>query len=72
MMAPVSVARSIMNLRLEPRVDVVQHVGEHEPALGVGVDDLDRLAGHGLDDVARPLRLAVRHVLDQPDRADAH
>ena len=56
--------------RLEALVDVVQHVGEHEPAFGVGVDDLDRLARHRGDDVARPLRLAVGHVLDDPDRAD--
>ena len=64
MMAPVSVARSIMNFGLKPGVDVMQHVGEHEPAFGVGVDDLDGLARHGGDDVARPLRIAVRHVLD--------
>ena len=59
-------------LGLEALVHVMQHVGEHEPALGVGVDDLDGLAGHRVDDVARALRLAVRHVLDEADGADRH
>ena len=48
----------------------MQHVGKHEAAFGVGVDDLDGLARHGLDDVAGPLRLAVGHVLDEADGAD--
>ena len=47
-----------------------ERVGEHEPAFGVGVDDLDRLAGHRGEDVARPDGVAVRHVLDQADHAD--
>ena len=46
MTAPVSVARSIIALRLEPLLGVAEHVGEHEAALGVGVDHLDGLAGH--------------------------
>ena len=48
----------------------MQHVGEHEAAFGIGIDDLDRLSRHGRDDVARPLRLAVGHILHQPDDAD--
>ena len=48
----------------------MDHVGEHEPAFRVGVDDLDGLARHRGDDVAGALRVAVRHVLDQADRAD--
>src|SRR5205807_2666342 len=43
---------------------------EHEPALGVGVDDFDGLAGHRSDDIAGALGIAVRHVLDQTDCAD--
>ena len=57
-------------VRLVLGVDVVQHVGQHEAALGVGVDDLDGLAVHRLDDVARALGVAVRHVLDEADGAD--
>ena len=52
--------------RLEALVDVVQHVGQHEPAFGVGVDDLDGLPRHGVDDVARPLRLAVGMFSTRP------
>ena len=56
--------------RLVVALDVGDRVGKHEPAFGVGVDDLDRLARHGGDDVARPLGIAARHVLDQPADAD--
>ena len=59
-----------MNCGLKRSCDVPEHVGEHEAALGVGVDDLDGLAGHRGDDVARALRVAVRHVLDEADDAD--
>ena len=48
-----------MNFGLKRSCDVPEHVGEHEPALRVGVDDLDRLAGQGGDDVARALGVAV-------------
>ena len=68
MMAPVRVARSIMNFGLKLLLHVPEHVGQNEPAFGVGVDDLDGLAGHGGDDVAGPLGVAVRHVLDEADR----
>src|ERR1700674_3485916 len=37
---------------------VAEAVGEDEASFGVGVDDLDRLAGHGNLHVARLLRLA--------------
>ena len=70
MMAPVSVARSIMNCGLKRSCAVPEHVGQHEPAFGVGVDDLDGLAGHRGDDVAGTLRIAVGHVLDEADDAD--
>ena len=56
--------------RLEPVLDVPQEVGEHEPALRVGIDDLDGLAGHRGHDVAGTLGLAVRHVFDEADHAD--
>ena len=48
----------------------MQHVGQHEAALGVGVDDFDGLSRHRRDNVARPLRLAVGHILDEPDGTD--
>ena len=70
MIAPVKRRQIDHEFRLEARVDVVQHVGQHEAAFGVGVDDLDGLARHRCDDVARPLRVAVRHVLDEADGAD--
>ena len=57
--------------RLEALGRVPEHVGQHEAALGVGVDDLDGLSRHRLDDVAGALRVAVRHVLDEADDADA-
>ena len=51
--------------RLEALLRVPEHVGQHEPALGVGVDHLDGVALHRAHHVARALRLAVGHVLDQ-------
>ena len=44
--APVSVARSTIAAGSYSRSRVVDRVAEHEPALGVGVLDLDRLPGH--------------------------
>ena len=37
----------------------MQRVGEDQPAFGVGVDDLDRLAVRGAQDVAGLERVAV-------------
>ena len=48
----------------------VQAVGEHQPALGVGVVDHDRLAVLGREDVARALRVGVGEVLRAAQ--DAH
>ena len=56
--------------RLEAVVGVPQRIGQHEAALGVGVQHLDGLAGHRGDDVAGPLRIAVDHVLDATDDAE--
>src|SRR5205085_5243852 len=36
----------------------------------VGVDDLDGLTRHRGNDIARPLRVTIRHVLDKADGAD--
>ena len=69
-MAPVSVARSTMNCGLKRSWRVPERVGEHEPAFGVGVDDLDGLPGHGFHDVAGALGVAVGHVFDEADDAD--
>ena len=68
--APVSVARSIDRVGLVLRLRVVQRVGEHDAALGVGVQHLDRLARRRGDDVARPVGGAARHVLGGADHAD--
>src|SRR5207244_12471463 len=46
---------------LPPRVP--ERVGEDEPPLGVRVDDLDRLAVRGVEDVAGAERIAARQVL---------
>ena len=70
MMAPVRVARSIIAAGDQILLRVVEKIGEDEPALGVGVDDLDGLAGHRGDDVAGTLRIGIRHVLDEADNAD--
>ena len=55
---------------MELLLRVPEHVAEDEAALGVGVLDLDRLAGGGAHDVARTLCVAVGHVLDQADETD--
>ncbi len=49
---------------------VVQAVGQDEAAFGVGVQDLDGLAGHGGDDVAGFEGQAVGHVLAGADDAE--
>ena len=49
---------------------IPERVGQHEAALGVGVDHLDGLPGHRFHDVARPLRGARGHVLDEAGDAD--
>ena len=52
------------------RVD--ERVGEHEPALGVGVRDLDRLAVRGRENVAGAEAAAAHDVLGRgDDRQDA-
>ena len=52
---------------------VAEPVGEHQPAFGVGIDNLDRLAGHGDLYVAGLLRLARRHILrGANNRRDSH
>ena len=52
---------------------VGEAVGQHEPALGVGVVDLDRHAGLGAHDVAGLDRAAARQVLGRADHAgDPH
>ena len=56
--------------RLEAVLTVPNRIRQDEPALSVGVDDLDGLAGHGGDDVAWTLGVAIRHVLDQAEDAD--
>ena len=56
-------------LRLESR-RVREHVREDQPAFGIGVDDLDRLAVARADDVARIHRGARRHVGRRAHEAD--
>ena len=56
-----NVARAVVLLA------VPEHVPEDQPALGVRIDDLDRLSGHCRDHIARALGRSRRHVLDQPD-----
>src|SRR4029079_14931270 len=57
-------------LRLEAVLAVPERIAQDEPAFGIGVDNLDGLARHRFDDIARPLRVAVRHVLDAAGDAD--
>ena len=56
--------------RLVFGIYIMQHVGKDETPLGVGVDDLDGLTGHRLENIARPICIAARHILHQPDGAD--
>jgi hypothetical protein len=44
-----------------------ERVGEDQPAFGVGVQHLDRLAVADLEHVAGSDRVAARHVLDERD-----
>jgi len=68
-MAPVRVA-ALMRCVASEGLGVVQAVGQDEAAFGVGVYDLDGLAGHGGDDVAGLEGLAIGHVLARADNAD--
>ena len=52
--------------RLEA-LGVGEGVAQHQPALGVGIEDLDRLARHRGDDVARACGRTRRHVLGGRD-----
>ena len=71
MMAPVKVARLTIELGLEAILCVPQHIGQDEPALGIRVEHLDRLARHRPVTIS-PGRWAVpgHHVLDEADEAD--
>ena len=53
---------------LLPRVP--ERVRQHQPPLGVGVRDLDRLAVHRREDVAGAVRAAADHVLRRADDAE--
>ena len=64
--APVRVARSMTWVAPE-RARVVQAVGQDEPALGVGVVDLDRLAVGRGDDVVGLEGRHADHVLGRAD-----
>src|SRR6516164_3825512 len=44
---------------------IPQCIRQHEPAFGVGIQDLDCLARHRGDNVAWPLRRAGRHIFDE-------
>ena len=50
-------------VRLELAHRPGQHVGKDQPALGIGVDDLDRLAFQGLVHIAGSICLCTGHVL---------
>ena len=45
--------------------DIFIGVGKHEPAFGISVEDLDRLAAHRANDIAGPLGVAAGHVFSQ-------
>ena len=49
---------------------VGQRIAQDQAAFGVGVEDLDGLARHAGDDVARLGGLAARHVVAGRDQAD--
>ena len=68
-MAPVSVA---MSTRCVAPICFAYHkrIAENQPALGVGVDDLHRLARCALQDIAGPDGAAAGHVLGDRNHAD--
>ena len=53
---------------LEPLLRIPQHIGQHQTALGIGVNHLDRHAAHRFHHIARTLRTPVGHILDQTDK----
>ena len=57
-------------LRLEMLLRVPEHVSQDETSFGIGVLDLDGLAGGRGEDVTGADGIAIRHVLDQADEAD--
>ena len=57
--------RHVDEVRGAEPLRVGQRVAEDQPALGVGVDDVDGLAVQRLDDVAGPRRVRAGHVLDR-------
>ncbi len=48
----------------------VERIAQYQPALGIGVEHLDRLSRHRRDDIAGALRIAVGHVFDEPADPD--
>ena len=70
MIAPVSVARSIIAAGLKRSCAYQSTSASTSRPFGVGVDHLDGVALHRAHHVARALRLAVGHVLHQPDQPD--
>ena len=64
--APVRVAKSTISSGLS-FARLGQRVGEDQPALGVGVVDLDEQALARLDDVAGPVGAARHGILDRRD-----
>ena len=60
-------------MRAAELAGVAEAIGEHQAAFGIGVDDLNRFAGHGDLHVAWLLRLAGGHVFGGEDnRCDLH
>ena len=54
-------------------MNIPQHVGQHEAAFGIGVQNGDGLAGHGFDNIAWSLRLAINGVFNHANGAhDIH
>ena len=68
--APVSVATSTSDVGVELVDGVRERVGEHQPALGVGVGDLAGAAAVVADHVAGTQRVAADGVLGGGDQAD--
>ena len=66
--APVSVATSTITSGLSCVDGVRQRVGQHEPALGVGVVDLAGATAVVVDDVARPHGVGADGVLRGGDQ----
>jgi hypothetical protein len=62
--------RDVHHCRRIEALCVSQRIAQDQPSFRIGVENLDGLAGHAGDDVARFGRIPIRHVLAGRNNAD--